>query len=210
MDIMTRVNQNLSVGLNLTAEQMDTLAKGAFALAKATGGDVAGAMDKLSDAMVTGRTRSIALLTGKIDLAAAEDAYAAKLGVTTDHLSEQGKQAAIQQAILEKVGEATERIGDSQVRLADKIQQVKVEFAELRRGTGHGHRHVAGHRRGLRRHPRAIESAFGDDQAATIQKIAHVVDDVAIGVLGFAENVVDAVGVIGVEWNAAIVVFWRT
>lgn len=206
MDIMTRVNQNLSVGLNLTGEQMDVLAKGAFALAKSAHEDVTTAMDKLSDAMVTGRTRGIALLTGRIDLAAAEDAYATKLGVTSDHLSEQGKQAAIQEAILQKVEEKTARLGDQQIRLADKIQQVKVEFANFEEELGTAIATspvIAAGFDGIRS---AIESAFGDNQAESVKKIAHVVDDVAISVLSFAENVVDAVGIIGVEWNAGIVV----
>jgi hypothetical protein len=207
MDIMTRVNQNLAVGLNLTASQMDTLAKGAFALAKATGGDVAGAMDKLSDAMVTGRTRGIAMLTGKIDLTAAEDRFAESLGTTTDHLSEQGKQAAIQQAILEKVGEASERVGDVQVRLADKIQQVKVEFQNFLEELGTAVATSPVIAAGFDNIRAALESAFGDDQAAAVREISHWIDQAAIDVLSFAENAVDAAGVIGQEWYAAKVVF---
>lgn len=126
MDIMVRINQTLGAGLKLTEEQMGTLAKGAFALAKSYNIDVTTAMDRLSDAMVTGKTKSIALLTGKIDLAAAEDAYAAKMNTTTDKLTEQGKAAAIQEAILRKVKEATDRVGEGQVTLADKFKQAEV------------------------------------------------------------------------------------
>jgi hypothetical protein len=136
LDIMTRINQNLAVGLNLTADQLEILSKGAFTLAKATGGSAAEAMDKLSDAMVTGRVRSIQLLTGKIDLAAIEDKFAESLGTSTDHLTAQGKQAAIQQGILEKVADATDRIGETQTRLADKLQQSRVAFTNLEEEIG--------------------------------------------------------------------------
>lgn len=207
MDIMTRVNQNLAAGLKLSESQMVTMSQGALALAKATGGSTAEALDKMSAAMVTGRTRGIAMLTGKIDMAAAEERYADKLGVTTDHLTEQGKRMAIQEAILDKVAAATDRVGEPTIRLADKIEQVKVSFANFEEEVGTAIATspvVAAGFDGIRD---AIGEAFGNDKEHLIKTIATTVDNVAISVLGFAEHVVDAVGIIGQEWHAAIVVF---
>ena len=53
-ELMKRANQDLAAGLNLTEDQFRTLSDAAFALAKATGTDVAAALDTMSDAMVTG------------------------------------------------------------------------------------------------------------------------------------------------------------
>jgi hypothetical protein len=206
-DIMIRVNSNLAAGLKLTEDQTELLAKGAFALAKATGGNAAEALDKLSDAMVTGRTRSIALLTGKIDLNAAEDAFAAKLGTTADRLSDQGKMAATQEIILKKVAEATERVGDQQVRLADRVQQVKVQLADFLEEWGIAIAKSPVLEAGFEAISETISEAFGADKGELIKTLTGYVEDLAIGTLSLAETVVDAVGVIGVEWNAAIVVF---
>lgn len=205
-DLMVRVNQNLAAGLTLTSDQIGVLSKGAYALAKATGGDAKEALDKLSDAMVTGRTRSIALLTGKIDLSAAEDIFAAKLGTTADRLSAEGKQAAAQEIILRKVEEATARVGDQKERLADKVKAAQVEFHNFQEEVGIAIATSPVLTAGFDAIKDAISEAFGSDKTALVKTVAQTVDDLAIGVLGLAEYVVDAVGVIGVEWNAAIVV----
>jgi hypothetical protein len=83
--------QDLAAGMHLTDQQFGTLAKGAFALAQATGTDVKTALDTMNDAMLTGRTRSLALLTGKIDLTKAEEKFAASIGTTRDQLNDEGK-----------------------------------------------------------------------------------------------------------------------
>jgi hypothetical protein len=207
MDLMTRINQNLSVGLNLSADKMKILADGAFTLAKATGGDAKTALDSLSDAMVTGRVRSIQLLTGKIDLAGAEQAYADKLGTTVDHLTQEGKQAAIQEVILNRVASATARVGEEHVRLADKLQQVKVDFANFGEELGTAVATSPVLAAGFDAVREALSSAFGGSQRNAIKVIAETVDDVLIAVVGLAEGAVDAAGVIGMEWNAAKVVF---
>lgn len=206
-DLMIRVNQNLAVGLNLSTEQMDTLSKGAFALAKATGGDAKQALDSLSDAMVTGRVRSIQLLTGKIDLQAAADKYALSLGVMADHLSEEGKQHAIQAVILEKVAEANERVGDTTVRLADKIQKIRVDFQNFGEELGMAIATSPVVAAGFDGIHDALAEAFGGSQEDLIRTIAHSVDNVLISVLGFAEGVVDAAAVVAIEWKAANVLF---
>jgi hypothetical protein len=207
LDLMTRVNQNLAVGLNLSADKMEVLSKGAFALAKATGGDAKAALDTLSDAMVTGRIRGIQLLTGKIDLADAETKYAAKLGTTTDHLTMEGKQAAIQEIILEKVASATDRVGEAHVRLADKLQSARVGFANFEEEVGTAIATSPVLAAGFDAIQAALREAFGGSQASAVKLIAQAVDDVLISIVNMAEGAVDAAGVIGVEWNAAKVVF---
>lgn len=207
MDIMTRVNQNLAVGLNLTDDQMEVLAKGAFALAKASGGDAAGGLDKLSDAMVTGRVKGIGLLTGKIDLVAAEHDYADSLGKSFDRLTEQEKQYATQQIILQKVAEATDRIGDVHIRLADKIQQVKVEYANFMEELGTAVATSPVISAGFDGIRSAIEGAFGQNQAGMVRSIAHEVDSAAIEVLQFGEYAADAAGVVMTAWHEGLAIF---
>ncbi len=97
---MKLANQDLAAGMSLTDKQFGTLAKGAFALAQATGTDVKTGLETMNDAMLTGRTRALSLLTGKIDLIKAEEDYAKSLGSTTEHLTAEGKLEAAREAIL--------------------------------------------------------------------------------------------------------------
>lgn len=127
-ELIKMVNGDLAAGMNLTDKQFRTLADGGFALAKAKGIDVAQAMDIVNDAMLTGRTRSLALLTGKIDLAAAEERYATTLGTTSDKLTAEGKIEAARMAILESVGKATSKLGEQTIGLDDIIAQARTKW----------------------------------------------------------------------------------
>jgi hypothetical protein len=205
--IMKLANQDLAAGMNLTDEQFKTLSKGAFALAQATGVDVKQALDTMNDAMLTGRTRAIALQFGKIDLAAAEERYADKLSTTSDRLTADEKLESARVAILEKVGAAIERIGDQTDGLDEKVAQAQTVWAnfkeELAKTVATSPVIIAGFD-GIRD---AISEAFGGSQEKAVRTVANAIDDATIEALSFAEVVVDSVGVVGVEWNAAKVVF---
>lgn len=129
LTLMKMVNADLAAGMNLTDKQFRTLADGAFALAQATGTDVAQALETMNDAMVTGRVRSVQMLTGKIDLEAAERRYADSLGTTVDRLSAEGKVQAARVAILEAVGNATERLGEQTDGLDEMWAQAQTAAA---------------------------------------------------------------------------------
>ncbi len=90
-ELMRTANKDLAAGMSLTDQQFGVLAKGAFALAQATGTDVKAGLETMNDAMLTGRTRALALLTGKIDLVKAEEEYAKSIGSTAEHLTAEGK-----------------------------------------------------------------------------------------------------------------------
>jgi hypothetical protein len=205
--ILARVNQDMAAGLTLTTSQYQTLAEGARSLARATGGDVKTALDSMSDAMLTGRTRSIALLTGKIDLAKAEDDFAAKLGVTVDKLSGEGKLQATREAILRAVGNATQRVGEQTEDLAEKIEHGQVIWKDFMSDLG-----VA-----VATSPvvitafdgigQVLTSTFGSDKQELVQTVTHYINEGALAIVNMAEYSTDAVGIIGTEWNAAKIVF---
>jgi hypothetical protein len=196
-DVMKRANENMAAGLALSVDQMETLAKGAWALGKAMGIDTTSALDRLSDAMVTGRTRGIAMLTGKIDLARAEEDFAKKLGVTTDLLTTEGKLESTRSAILEKVAASTERIGETTVRFGDKVQQAKIIWDEFWEKVSVG----------LERSPvlaamvdhfgESFRAAFGGSQTDAVETMVKLVEDVAIGLMSVGEVATDVAGVLG-------------
>ena len=207
MDIMQRANANMAAGLALTDEQMTSLAKGAWALGKAMGIDAGDAMDRLSMAMVTGRTRGIALLTGKIDLTDAEQKFAKSLGTTTDHLTAEGKMESTRQAILEKVAASTERIGETTLRTGDKYTQIKVQWEEFWESVSVSLEQSPVMTAMVDSFGAAWKSAFGGSQAAIAENFVRVVETIAIGLMDLARDGVAAGGFLVGEYSAVKVVF---
>jgi hypothetical protein len=191
MDLMQRANQNAAAGLALSNSQMDILTKSAYALSKVQGIDVKEAFDKVSNAMVTGRVRSIQLLTGRIDMLSAEERFAKSLGKTTEHLNEAGKIEAIRSAILEKLQNVTERVGETHERLADKIQRAHVQMENFKEDIAVQIANSPVIMAAYDGIHEAVQKAFGNNQGDLINNITHAVEEGAIAVMGYAKNTVE-------------------
>ena len=184
-------NKDLAAGLNLTDEQFRTMAKGAFALAQATGGSVKDGLDAVNDALLTGQTRSVKRLTGQIESARAEEELAKKLGVTVDRLSEEGKLEAKRTAILEAIGAATTRLGEQTEGLDERADQAKASlknmYDEMAIGIGTSPAVSAafGAIEG------AILKAFGDNRAALIENVVGAVESFADGVAKYGPPIIE-------------------
>ena len=207
MELMIRVNENLAAGMNLTTDQYKTLAAGAFALSKATGKDVKESLDKMNDAMLTGRTRAVAMLTGKIDLAQAEADFAKKLGVTADQLTSEGKIEAAREVIVKKVGEAVDRLGVQTDGLGTKVKQAQVAWKDFQDELG---KVIAGSpvlMTLVTNIGEALSKAFGVGKEEAVKRLGMAVDQLAISAVGLAVAVAPVVGAIGTEFNAIQVLF---
>lgn len=204
--LMQRANKDLAAGLNLTDAQFGTLAQGAFALAKVTGGSAKDALDSMSDAMVTGKAKAIALLTGKVDLKVAEEAYAIALGGTTANLTAEQKLDADRGAILEKVQAALVRVGAQQDSLKDKVTQAGVAWENFKDELGKQIAQSPVIAAGFEGIHQALAAAFGTDQAGLITTIAGYVNQLAILVIDVGLGMVEAARVGNVAWSAIEVV----
>jgi hypothetical protein len=205
-ELMKTVNGDLAAGLNLTDAQYKSIATGGFALAQAKGIDVKQAFDAINDALVTGRTRGIAYLTGKIDQAAAEDKFAAKLKTTADRLTEEEKIEAGRAAILDKVAESTKKLGDQTDGLDERVAQAQAAWKNFTEDLGKTVATSPVLMAGLDGIKDALTEAFGGKSESLIQAIAHTIDNVAISAIDFAKVIVDGIGIAGMEWNAFKVV----
>lgn len=205
-ELMKSVNADMAAGMKLTDDQYKTLAQGAFSLAQATGVTVKEAFDRMSDAMLTGRVRAVQLLTGKIDLAAAEQDYAKKLGTTVDHLTAEGKMEADREAILKKVGDATKRLGEQTDGLDEKVEQMQVAWQNFEEDLGKTIATSPVVMAGLNGISEALSEAFGGNKEQLIQNIVHSIEDASIKAIDFAEYVVDGAAIVAREWHALMVV----
>jgi hypothetical protein len=182
-ELMKVASRDLAAGMNLTDAQFGTLSKGAFALAQATGTDVKAALDTMNDAMLTGKTRALGLLTGKIDLGAAEERYAKSIGTTADHLTDEGKLEAARAAILASVGGAIDRIGEQSDGLDEKVAQLQTTWANFTDELGKVIAKSPVVLEAFNTIEDAIRSAFGANQESLIASLAKAVDAVAIGLV---------------------------
>ena len=212
LQLMKTVNADLAAGMNLTDQQFGALAKGAFSLAQATGTDVTAAMDAMNDAMLTGQTRSIALLTGKIDLESAEMKYAHAMGRTADSLSTTEKLEAARVAILDSVASATARLGDQEDGLEEKVQQARASWDNFRQSLAQSVAESPVLTAGFDAIRTALTEAFGGNQEELIKKIVAGINQAAIMATDFglvaiemARGVVVAYGTIMVPVDAVIV-----
>jgi hypothetical protein len=200
--LMKTVNQGLVAGLHLTEEQFGVLAKGAFALAQATGGDVKTALEAMNDAMVTGKTKAIALLTGKIDLESAETKYATSLGKSRENLTDLGKLEASRAAILDAVSAATGRLGEQTDGLDEKVAQANVAWTNFADDLGEAIATSETLGAAIDGVKKFLIDTFGGNQKSLITAIKNAIDDATVAIIGFGSTGAEVAGFLVKEYYA--------
>ncbi len=194
-ELMKKVNQDLAAGMRLTDQQFGTLAKGAFALAQATGTDVKTAFDTMNDAMLTGRTRALAELTGKVNLTDSEKKYAASLSTTAEHLTDEGKLEAARATVLDLVSVATERLGEQTDGLDEHVAQAQTAWTNFHNELAKTVADSPVIEAGFKAIEEAIASALGSNQEELVQNVTRAIEDIAIKI----PDVIDFIVTLGVK-----------
>lgn len=206
LDLIALANKDLAAGMELTDQQFRTLADGAFALAQATGKDVKSALDTMNDALLTGRTRTLAMLTGKIDLTTAEEKFAAALGTTRDRLTEEERLMAAREGILNSVAAATERLGAQTEGLDEIVAQGAAAWENFRNKLAANVATSPVLIAAFTSIRDSLAAAFGGDQRNAIETVTRLIENAAIRAIDFAQIVVDGVGVAGRTWNSFLII----
>jgi hypothetical protein len=201
--LMKSVNDNLAAGINLTKQNYQDIATGAFALAQAKGIDVAAAFEKINDAMTTGKVKGVQYLVGKIDLADAEDRYAKILGTSADKLNADEKAEAGRMVILEKVTAATQRLGEQQDGLDEKVAQAATSWHNFEEDLGKTVASSPVVINAFEQIEDILTKAFGTDKETAIKNITKVIEDSAEAAVKLVGAGVDVVEFL-VKYRAAI------
>ena len=206
MTLMQTVNRALSAGVKLTEVDMEKMGSAARALGKATGRDSAYGVELLSSALATGRVRGLQLAGMTVDVAKAEKDLAASLRVTVDQLSHAGKLEAARIAILGATRSYVDRLGESQLSLKERIQQLQVAtgnwFDSLAKGVARS-THLSGAFDAIQK---AISDAFGGGSQTMLQRILGWIDRFADAAARYGPVIIRVIGNI----KDGVIAIWRS
>lgn len=192
-DLMTSSTKLLAAGVKLSAENFGTMSKAATVLNSQGLGPTKNMLDLVSQAMLTGRTRSLEMAIGKIDLSKAEDNYAKTLGVSKKQLTDVQQIEAKRIGILEALDKRVQAAGTQQRNFGDQIQfvgvQIKNWFDQLSGAVAKSPQVMEA----MNRIGKAITDAFGGSGQAAIEKIVGWVNKFA--------DVVRVYGPVVIEWT---------
>lgn len=139
----------LSANVKLTADQFGELTQAAFVLQNRGLGSTEEMMSLVSNAMITGRTRALAMKLGVVEVKDATAEFAKSLGTTKDRLSETGVAEARRIAIMKMLASAVKDAGVQERDFGEQMQAAVV-----------------------------VIQNWGDELASSVAKSTHVTDAV--------------------------------
>src|SRR3989338_1417330 len=124
----------LMMGLN--PEQITNFMKIVKDTTNITGQSVSQAFEQITEAAATGRERTLKQMGIIVDLNGAYKNYASTVNKTVDELTEQEKQQAAVNTILDKGSSILEQLGDQGDSTADKMERFGITIEDLKLKTG--------------------------------------------------------------------------
>lgn len=206
-ELMKGLNLGLSDGLRLNAKDAQTLGEAARVLADRIGGDNVTAYNSLIEAMATGRSQMLNQIGIHIDATAAEEKYAASIGVTRDQLTDQQKVIAHQQATMEAMRQALVVSGKAEDDFGDAVDRAKTLVANFTNEVAVGIANSPVFAAGIDEAGHAIADAFGGDEQDLVKEVVHWIDQGAIVAVDFGIAAVGAANVIATAWDAIKLLF---
>lgn len=128
MTMMKDASKLLSTGALKNADDFETLGATAHALAGRGFGETEEVLNKLTNALETGRTKSLDLMGVHVDLKKAEDQYAASIGTTRENLDKAHKLYADQIAIMDAYRTVQAGAGEQERSFGEQITYVWNQF----------------------------------------------------------------------------------
>lgn len=128
--------KSLMEGMN--PEQLTKFMTMTTALTNATGQKIGEAFESISQALASGKTKALHQMGIIVDLNKAYDDYAAKLGVTSDHLTEHAKQIAGVDTVLKQYNATIRKLGSAPESIDDKMEKFEARLKDLKLTIGGG------------------------------------------------------------------------
>lgn len=179
-DLMKFSARTLQAGVKLTADQFEELGQAAFVMANRGLGSITENLGSLSQALITGRTRGLAMKLGVIETKDATEDYAKSLGKTKSELNDYENAEAKRFAVMQLVNTVTKSNAGIQDDFNDRIAQSTVmvkNFLDELASAVDNSPIVAGAMDGI---GQAIIMAFGGNSQTAIETVVAGINHFAI------------------------------
>jgi hypothetical protein len=134
--LIQSANRALIAGGADIANELPRIFEIASAAARATGQDLGFVVETLTKGIIKASPLLIDNAEVYIQIGSAVDDYAASLGKATEDLTQQERQLAVLNAVLEQGGDLVERFGDQQAAAADQFRRTETSAKQLSQGIG--------------------------------------------------------------------------
>jgi hypothetical protein len=195
-DLMKSASRLLSANVKLNATDFGTLGQAAFVLQNRGLGGTKQMLDLVSQALITGRTRHLAMALGVIDNSNAAEKYAASIGKTVDKLTVQERALATQKTIMDMMRAAALGAGKVQRDFGENMEAATVAiknwFDELDRGVAKSKPVMDA----MNAIGDAVKQAFGGKSQTLMEAILKWVDRFASMIGTVVPPMITAVGAI--------------
>lgn len=191
----------LSTGVQLTAQDFGTLGQAAFVLQNRGLGGTKEQLDLVSDAMVTGRTRALAMSLGVIASDDAQEKYAATLGISVDKLSDAGKVEANRIEVMRILTSAVKDAGVQQRDFGEEFEFAQTQVQNWVDDLGSAIAKSSVFAAGFKAIEEGVEGAFDGDKAQSIKTITSLIEDGAIKIVDFAQGTITMARVVEGAWE---------
>lgn len=199
--LMKDASKLLSAGVKLNAQDFGDLTSAAFVLQNRGLGSTKEMLDLISTAMVTGRTRSLAMKLGVVESTGAEEAYAKSLGVTKDQLSESGKAEAKRIEIMTMLKAAVKDAGQQERDFGEQLEATKAFFInvgdEIDKAVASSPLLTAG----MKAVGAAFTDAWGDSTQTIVKTVVGFIETAAVDATYFANAMVETARVVHTAWS---------
>jgi len=187
-ELMQIANKALGAGVVKSAEDMGTLARGAYQLAEATGGKTTDAMGALTKAIATGRTGMLAQYSLVVDASKATEAYAYSLGKSEKELTKQEKTTAVSIATMAALKARMEELGPPTIGFSEAVGQAKTGMTNLNDSIAKGIAESPVLAAGMKSLSEEFQRALGSDQKTIVSEIVRGVEALAIALTYVAQG----------------------
>ena len=177
--LMKESSRLLGAGVDLNAEQFGELSKAAFALQNRGLGPTKDMLALVSDAMVTGRTRAIAMKLGVVDVGDAEVAYANKLGEVKEDLTDLEKTETKRIAVMSLLEKAVKQAGEAHRDFGEELEAASAFVTDFVDDITKGIAASPALSDAVNRISKALSDAFGDERSGAIETVISALESLA-------------------------------
>jgi hypothetical protein len=199
--LMKDASHLLSAGVRLSAEDFGTLSSAAFVLQNRGLGPTKQTLDLVSDALVTGRTRALAMAVGVVSAKDAEEEYAEKLGVAKNALTEQDKVEAHRIEIMGILRSAVKDAGAQQRDFGEQLEAARAAVTNWTDELGSAIATSPALAAAMQTIQNAIQEAFGDKGQDLIATSMEWVKKFAVATVDLGLGAVEAARVVHTSWE---------